>query len=200
MHRNNFSCLLALLTSCVFWAGPLSAQDQISFTKHIKPILDSKCVSCHACYEAPAQLDLRNAAGVQRGAIKLEAYVMRGKAIEPTRIWDSPNPTEDWRKGGFFSVTEGGVNSIMGKMLALGQSHPVRANARFPDDIEIDSLFRKPVMPDLSEMDKYAQEHPNEGMPLATAGLTAQEFSTLMTWLEQGAPFDEVAPTPTALS
>ena len=179
-------------------AGGLSAQDQISFTKHIKPILDSKCVSCHACYEAPAQLDLRNAKGVQRGAIKLEAYMMRGKTVAPTTLWDSPNTIEDWRKRGFFSVTEGGANSIMGKMLALGQNHPVPANARFPDDILIDSLLRKPVMPDLSEMDKYAAEHPLEGMPLAVAGLTAQEYSTLMAWLAQGTPFDEVAPKPTA--
>ena len=150
MHRNNFSCLLALLTSCVFWAGPLSAQDQISFTKHIKPILDSKCISCHACYEAPAQLDLRNAAGVQRGAIKLEAYLARLEAVSPTRIWDSPNTIDDWRKRGFFSVTEGGENSIMGKMLALGQKNPVRANDRFPTNIEIDPMRRKPVIAQLA--------------------------------------------------
>ena len=54
-------------------------------------------------------------------------------------------------------------------------------------------------MPTLSEMDKYEKEHPKEGMPLAVSGLTAKEYATMMNWLEQGAPSDEVAPQPTAM-
>ena len=199
MQRKNFLGLAALLAAYVFGATPLAAQEPISFTKEIKPILDAKCVSCHACYESPAQLDLRNAKGIQRGAMKIEGYLARLKEVPPTRIWDSPNTIEDWRKRGFFSVTEGGKDSIMAKMLQLGHNNPAQANARFPEDIQIDSLTRKPVMPNLSEMEAYAKEHPKEGMPLAVAGLTAKEYSTMINWLGQGAPFDEVAPKPTTL-
>ena len=202
MYRimRRLSCLLAFAPAALvaFLASPLSAADQTSFTRDIKPILDSKCVSCHACYELPAQLDLRNANGVQRGAMHIEAYLGRLKEIPPTRIWDSPNTTEDWRKRGFFSVTEGGKDSIMAKILQLGHDNPVQANARFPDDIQIDVLTRKPVMPNASEIYAYTKEHPKEGMPLAVTGLTAQEYATMMNWLAQGAPLDEVAPKPTA--
>ena len=118
MQRKNFLGLAALLAAYVFGATPLAAQEPISFTKEVKPILDAKCVSCHACYEFPAQLDLRNAKGIQRGAMKIEGYLARLKEVPPTRIWDSPNTIEDWRKRGFFSVTEGGKDSIMARMLA----------------------------------------------------------------------------------
>jgi hypothetical protein len=60
MYRSmgRLSCLLAFAPAALvaFLASLLSAADQTSFTRDIKPILDSKCVSCHACYESPAQL------------------------------------------------------------------------------------------------------------------------------------------------
>ncbi len=46
-------------------AGP-----PISFTKQIKPIFDNKCILCHACYDAPCQLNLTSAEGTQRGSSK----------------------------------------------------------------------------------------------------------------------------------
>ena len=33
-------------------------EHKVSFYKDIKPILDSRCVSCHGCYDAPCQLKL----------------------------------------------------------------------------------------------------------------------------------------------
>ena len=69
----------------------------------------------------------------------------------------------------------------------------MRANHRFPANIEIDPMRRKPVMPSLSEMENYAAERPHEGMPLATAGLTAQEYAKVMKWLEEDAAFQRLA-------
>lgn len=198
MQQRNVIQLVAASAIGTLLVALANAQTPISFTREVKPILDSKCVSCHACNEAPAQLNLGNAKGIERGAMKIEAYLARLKAVPSTRLWESPNAIEDWRRLGFFSVTEGGRDSIMAKMLMLGHSKPVTPNARFPDGIEIDSLTRAPVMPNRSEIDKYVAEHPLEGMPLATTGLTDKEYGTVMQWLEQGAPFDEVAPTPTA--
>lgn len=171
---------------------------KLSFTKDIKPILDTKCVACHACYDAPAQLDLRNAKGVQRGAIKLDPYSVRETPIESTLLAFNPKTIEDWRKRGFFSVIEGGKDSLMGKMIDLGYKNQFPKNTRIPDDIVLNSLdrtFRKVLYaPTLAEFDGYAKQHPKEGMPFAVAGLTPQEYAKLMKWLEDGAPFDEVAP------
>jgi hypothetical protein len=169
----------------------------ISFTNDVQPIFEAKCVACHACYDAPAQLDLTNAIGVQRGALKLDPYVPRMTAIEPTVLRASPNTVEDWRARGFFSVIEGGADSIMAKMIRLGRDNPVDPNARFTDSVELDSLSRKNFMPNAAEIDGYVAAHPLEGMPLAVAGLTDAEYATIMAWLEQNAPFDNEAPVAT---
>jgi len=172
--------------------------ESVSFTRDIKPIFDTKCVACHACYDAPGQLDLRSVKGIVRGAMKVDTYGTRMDPIEPTFVWNSPNTLDDWRKMGFFSVIEGGRDSIMGKMLALGHANPVKPNERFPDDIKIDQLDRQNYHPNKYEIDGYAAQYPQEGMPLAVTGLTEEEYNATMQWLEDGAPFDYEAPEPTA--
>ena len=172
--------------------------EPVSFTRDIKPIFDTKCVACHACYDAPGQLDLRSVKGIVRGAMKIDPYAGRPTSIEPTFVWNSPNTLEDWRKMGFFSVIEGGRDSIMGKMLALGHANPVTPNEPFPADIKIDGLQRKNYLPNPYEIDGYVAQFPKEGMPLAVSGLTDEEYEATMSWLEDGAPIDYEAPKPTA--
>lgn len=174
---------------------PAAAESEpMSFTRDIKPIFDEKCVACHACYDAPGQLDLRSVLGIERGAMKIDTYAAREKPIAPTFAWNSPNTLEDWREMGFFSVLEGGRDSIMGKMLTLGHANPVKANERYPDDVKIDQLERQNHLPNKYEIDGYIAQFPEQGMPLAVSGLTDEEYDAIMTWLEQGAPFDYEAP------
>jgi len=175
-----------------------SKGEPVSFTRDIKPIFDEKCVACHACYDAPGQLDLRSVKGIVRGAMKIDTYALRETPIEPTFVWNSPNTLDDWRKMGFFSVIEGGRDSILGKMLALGHVNPVEPNAQFPADIKIDQLERKNHLPNKYEIDGYVAQFPNQGMPLAVSGLTDEEYEKTMSWLEAGAPIDYEAPKPTA--
>jgi len=176
-----------------------SKGEPVSFTRDIKPIFDEKCNACHACYDAPGQLDFRTVKGIQRGAMKIEAYGFRIEPIESTYLWNNPSKTMDeWRERGFFSVTEGGRSSIMGKLLALGHANPVQPNERLPDDLDISLLTRKNYLPNEYEIDGYVAQFPRQGMPLAVSGLTDQEYDTTMTWLEQGARFDYVAPETTA--
>ena len=170
----------------------------VSFERDIKPIFDTKCVSCHACYDAPGQLDLRSVKGIQRGAMKIDTYASRDTAIAPTYAWNSPNTLADWRKMGFFSVIEGGRSSIMGKLLALGHANPVKPNGRFPDDIELDPFKRKNYLPNKYEIDGYAAQFPEQGMPFAVSGLTDKEYEAMMSWLEDGAPIDYEPPKATA--
>jgi hypothetical protein len=130
--------------------------------------------------------------------MKVDTYAARGAPIEPTFVWNSPNTLADWREMGFFSVIEGGRDSIMGKMLALGHANPVKPNERFPDDIKIDQLERENYLPNKYEIDGYAEQYPQEGMPLAVSGLTEEEYAATMSWLENGAPIDYEAPQPSA--
>ena len=45
-------------------------EHKVSFYKEVKPILDTRCVSCHGCYDAPCQLKLGSIEGLDRGASK----------------------------------------------------------------------------------------------------------------------------------
>ncbi|MCG3716153.1 peptidylprolyl isomerase, partial [Aliarcobacter butzleri] len=57
---------------------------KISFSKDIKPILDSRCVSCHSCYNSPCQLKLDSFDGLDRGSSKADVYANRINAANPT--------------------------------------------------------------------------------------------------------------------
>ena len=48
--------------------------DTIHFEAEVKPILDSRCVVCHACYDAPCQLKLGSMEGIERGATTVKVY------------------------------------------------------------------------------------------------------------------------------
>ena len=62
-------CLLILtLSSFSLQAAP------ISYSKDVQPIFESHCVACHACYDAPCQLNLGSSQGAQRGASKDLVY------------------------------------------------------------------------------------------------------------------------------
>ena len=172
--------------------------EPVSFARDIKPIFDTKCVACHACYDAPGQLDLRSVKGIVRGAMKIDPYDGRPTPMEPTFVWNSPNTLEDWRKIGFFSVIEGGRDSILGKLLALGHANPVTPDAQFPADFKIDQMERKKYLPNPYEIDGYVAQFPKQGMPFAVSGLTDEEYEKTMSWLEDGAPIDYEAPKPTA--
>lgn len=44
--------------------------------------------------------------GVQREAIKFDPYSVRETRVESTLLAFNPKTVDDWRKRGFFSVTE----------------------------------------------------------------------------------------------
>ena len=81
------------------------AAEPISYSKDVKPILDSRCVSCHSCYDSPCQLKLNSVEGLTRGASKNPVYDhQRIKAVEPSRLFIDETSTEGWRKKEFFPV------------------------------------------------------------------------------------------------
>ncbi len=177
-----------------------SIDHDVSFEKEVKPILREKCMGCHACYDSPAQMNFTNAFGVQRGAARIDPFAVRLKAAPFFKLAHTDKSIEDFRKLGFFSVIEGGKDSIMAKMIrqAYDPKHRWKANEPIPDYIEIDSITHKLTAANEREIDGYLISKPRQGMPFAIAGLDPEEYTTLMTWLEQGAKFDATEPQPTA--
>ncbi|WP_045490946.1 fatty acid cis/trans isomerase [Pseudomonas sp. StFLB209] len=187
---------LALLLSCCTLQArdlPAPAASPVSYTRDIQPILTDKCVACHACNDAPCQLNLGSGEGVLRGANKVPVYQgERSRAVDPTRLFYDANGTAAWQRKGFYSVLEphGGQAALMTRMLELGQQKPLPLNSKIPDDIVL-GLNRENLCPSPEEFNGYAGAHPTQGMPLAVTGLTATEHQTLQRWLAAGAPIDQ---------
>ena len=86
-------------------ALPAPVMQRVSYTKEIQPILESKCLACHSCFDAPCQFKLENTEGLLRGAIHEEIYDgARTEAMPPTRLGIDELTIDGWRERGFFSV------------------------------------------------------------------------------------------------
>ena len=186
--------------------GPtVSATQTYSYARDIKPIVDQKCIACHACYDAPCQLKLSSAQGLLRGTTRKPVYDgARLKDMPPTRLFIDARTTAEWREKGFYSVlnNQGGPldnnleQSLLYNMIQLGREHPLAPNAAVPEHIQL-GLQRENECPLPGEFDKYAEKKPLQGMPLAITGLSEGEYQTLQQWIREGAVIDA---TPAPLS
>ena len=177
----------------------ISKQQTYSYHDDVKPILDQKCIACHACYDAPCQLKLTSGEGLLRGATVKTVYDgARLSEADPTRLFVDAQGQAQWRQKGFFSVLNdrGGslddnlANAMLFRMIELGRTHPLAANTPVPEDIKL-GLARKNECAAIDEFDKYAKKKPQQGMPLAIAGLSETEYQTLRQWIFEGAVIDE---------
>jgi len=169
------------------------------YWQEVSPVLAARCVVCHACYDAPCQLNLASPEGVARGSSKEVVYsTVRLRPAEPTRLFLDEATTAGWRARGFYSVVEGpaadgsGTGGLMMQMLALKQAHPLPGAMPLPKDLDLDTS-RSWNCPGPADFDKFAEKNPLWGMPFGLPGLDADEFRVLTAWLAAGAP---AAPAP----
>jgi hypothetical protein len=171
----------------------------ISYDEKVRPVLESRCVVCHGCYDAPCQLKLSSPEGIQRGANKKKVYnAARIMADDPTRLFIDAMTTEEWRQKGFDTVlneTDSNPiknleNAVFYKMLRQKRLYPQARTGMLSDDFDV-SLDREQTCPTLDEFDRYAAKHPKGGMPYAMPNLNKDEYTTLVHWLAQGAPMPE---------
>lgn len=165
------------------------------YTEQIKPLLESRCVMCHACYDAPCQLKMTSPHGFERGAHKEKVYDGgRLLAATPNRLYLDATSIAEWRGRGFFPVLnerqqtpEANLQaSLTARMLNLKQQQPNPSNAELKAHFDF-SLNRKQQCPTIEEFDRYAQSQPYSGMPFGLPALNADEHQLLMDWLAQGA-------------
>jgi hypothetical protein len=183
----------------------VSKQQTYSYVNDVKPILEHKCIACHACYDAPCQLKLTSAEGLLRGATKNPVYDgARITAADPTRLFVDAHGRAEWRAKGFFSVfndqgsspEDNLANSTFYQMIDLGRENPLAANTPVPADIKL-GLARKNECPVPDKFDSYAKKQPQQGMPLAITGLSDNEYQTLRQWIYEGGVIDEKPDLPT---
>ncbi len=169
------------------WGG---SEDHDKYLDEIQPILAKRCVTCHGCTSAACQLKLTSYEGLQRGASTQHFFGTNvlGAKYGPTRIKDATSEAE-WRKKGFYSVTDQGKNSVMYKLLAKGAENEGGFDltdpfALYKDKAEL--LAFEPLANDPKKIsERLAQT--GTGMPFGLARLPDNEYTTLTDWIANGA-------------
>lgn len=155
------------------------------YWQEVRPVLAARCVVCHACYDAPCQLNLASPEGVARGASRDVVYsTVRLRNAQPTRLFLDEATTAGWRARGFYSVVDG--NLMMG-MLSLKQAHPLPAEMPLPKEFDLNT-GRSWNCPKPDDFESFASKNPLWGMPFGLPGLEAGEYRVLTAWLAAGAP------------
>ncbi|ENM5895174.1 fatty acid cis/trans isomerase [Vibrio mimicus] len=210
--------VVTLFSGCAMYAGinydqlfgsqsvrerqlPLQSSQAQYFLNEVKPILDNRCVVCHACYDAPCQLKMTSAEGIDRGATKTQVYQgTRLTAAAPTRLYEDAQFTQEWRDVGFHPVlnerdqtAQANLDAdVMARLLMQKDRHPL------PQQVQLEgfdfSIDREQTCPTIDEFDHYEQTNPNWGMPFGMPNLSSKEYATLMSWLQDGAVMNQHLP------
>lgn len=163
--------------------------------EQVNNIIESRCVVCHACYDAPCQLKMTSVQGIERGANKDKVYQgSRLIAAVPNRMFIDAIEPQEWRERGFFPVlnereqtTEANTQaSVLARMLMLKQQHPLPTGKLLGEQFDV-SLNRTQQCPSIEEFEQYVDEQPLAGMPYGLPELTSQEHELLIKWVQNGA-------------
>lgn len=179
----------------------LQSQPSDFFLDEVRPIIDNRCVVCHACYDAPCQLKMSSVEGIDRGASKELVYQgTRLTAATPSRLFEDAQSTSQWRDMGFHPVLNERIQTptanieagLVAKMLQQKQNHPLPEETQLTGfDFSVD---RTQVCPTIEEYQQYEQDYPTWGMPYGMPNLSNREYATLISWLQDGAKMN--APLP----
>lgn len=176
----------------------------IDYWSQVKPIVETRCVVCHGCFDAPCQLKMSSIEGIERGASQAEVYDESRKHEAPlTRLFEDAQTVTEWRAKGFTPVLNEHDDTskanreagVMYRMLQLKQQNPLPAGNQLPKDFDL-KLDRKQVCTAPEKFDSFAKKHPLWGMPYALPGLASEEQDILTRWIEQGAHYTQRTPLP----
>ena len=168
------------------------------YWQQVRPILDRRCVTCHACYDAPCQLKLTRYDGITRGANPDPVYAdARLRAANPTRLGFDAHSTVEWRDKGFHPILNERAAtpaanreaSVLHRILVLKQQNPGPSSGPLPDERFDFSLDRSQSCAKVENMDSFVAEHPDWGMPYGLPALSQKDHDILARWIEAGAPY-----------
>lgn len=178
--------------------------DAPSFRREILPLLESRCVVCHACYDAPCQLKLGSWQGIARGGSQNPVYDWkRLREVAPTRLFIDADKTSAWRQKGFHAVlnerrASPASNlklSLLHRTLAQKAAHPLPEGPLLGPEFDF-SLGRPQQCPNIDQYERYESRQPLAGMPYGLPGLNAGEMSLITRWIAAGAPAEAQPPLP----
>jgi hypothetical protein len=173
-------------------------QQAVDYWSDVKPILDTRCVSCHACYDAPCQLKLTAPEGIDRGITDQHVYDARRLIqAQTTRLFEDASSTKEWREMGFSPILNERIEtpqanraaSVLYQSLELKKRNPIPKNKTLIEDsVELGNAdsWQCPTDQDYAQ---FADRNPQHGMPYGFPALTTEESNTLQKWVESGARY-----------
>jgi len=164
------------------------------FSQSVQPILESRCVVCHGCYDAPCQLKLSSTQGIERGISKQLVYDgSRLLAEKPNRLFIDAKNTQDWRDRGFSPVLNERLQSpeanlagsVLYNSLLLKQSYPLPNNHILSKEFDF-SLERSQTCAPVEQFHQVQNNKPLSGMPYGLPAINHAEFKAIEHWLKTG--------------
>lgn len=182
------------------FSRPLDTPAARAAWEKVEPVFATRCVVCHACYDAPCQLKLTSWDGVARGGTTEQVYALRLMAARPTRLGLDASTSAEWRERGFHAVLNerrstpdaNRQGSVMSRLLDLKRKHAPETGV-LPADRYDFGLDRAQTCATIEQMDEVEKTKPELGMPYGMPQLTEAEYRTLTGWIADGAPY---APAP----
>ncbi len=179
-----------------------AASQRMDYWRDVKPVLDSRCVVCHGCYDAPCQLSLTAFEGIDRGSTKRLVYdAARLLPANLTRLLEDAHSVQEWRRMGFYPVLnerdqtpQANRNAgVMARTLTLKREHRLPETKKLPASFDL-ALDRDQQCPAIEEFDPFEKKYPLWGMPYALPALSDDDDRVLMSWIEDGARYHPPPP------
>ncbi len=169
------------------------------FYETVQPVLESRCIACHACFSSPCQLNLSHPDGWRRGASKDRVYDgARIKDDPPSRLFEDAHSVEAWREMGFFTVTEpvsdGNQSQSIMKHFMDWHAQVYGPLSAQPDASQHEGQIglRGPTddwsCPSDSLETTRLKRGGKVGMPYDLSALDPRESETLLRWMADGFP------------
>ncbi len=188
------------------WAGAT----QYSESSNVKRILDTRCVVCHGCYDAPCQLKLGAYEGLLRGATPQTIYnPSRFSEDVTTRLFIDGRSITDWRKLGFHEVITATsaspkntdyLDDVLYRLVTRKPENTFPSRGRLSTDFPLDINRELSCAATIEEVDDFLAKQPMAAMPYGMAALPRQEQLQLENWIKQGYPdFDTPLDLPSSV-
>ena len=180
------------------------APENVDYWSDVRPVIEQRCVVCHACYDAPCQLKMSSIEGIERGASPALVYQQsRIKKADPTRLFEDAQSVPEWRAMEFHPVLNEYGDSIeanreagtMYRILELKEQNPLPEGKLLPDSFDL-TINAEQFCAQAGTFDEYARKYPLWGMPYGLPAIEADQQKTLLQWLEQGATYTARLPLP----
>ena len=174
-----------------------ATSEAVDYWRDVKPVLESRCVACHGCWDAPCQLKLTAFEGIDRGLSKTLVYDgARPSPARLTRLFEDAHAVDEWRQLRFHPVLNerdqtpaANLNAgVMARALTLKRRNPLPETRTLPASFDL-SLSRDQQCPTIEEFDRFESKFPLWGMPYALPAVSADDERVLMSWIEEGAPY-----------